>query len=538
MVEEGKSGGGDFLGLSGTDSMPEVQAAFPRTQLQLLVGFIALITLFLTSQYNYLLFHTLAEMFSVVIACGIFMIAWNSRRFMGSSYFLFLGIAYVFVGGLDTFHVMAYTGMGIFNETDTNLPTQLWIVARYLESLSLLAAAVVVGRGLRARFVLFGYAVVFFLLLGILFYSDLFPDCFVEGTGLTPFKKISEYVISLILVGTIFTLVRKRDEFDSNVFRLLIASIVITICSELAFTFYIHAYGFSNFVGHFFKIISFYLIYKAIIETGLAKPYNLLFRNLKQNEEAIRKSESRYRKLSHSLEEMVIEKVNELHQAESMAAMGRMVSTVAHEVRNPLQNIQMGVDAMKREVQDDTDKMEILNEINYGVDTLNNIVRDLLDYSRPAKLHYSQLPVNKIVDQALKGVSKSLESIACQIKLEDGDREITVDAVKYTEVLVNLIANAVDSMPTGGTLTISSQFRHENGVESLHLSLTDTGCGISEEELPRISEPFFTTKTNGTGLGIPTCRKIVEAHGGKINVTSKIDHGTTVEIILPTENSS
>ena len=538
MVEEGKSGAGDFLGLSRTDSMPEVQAAFPRTHLQLLVGLIALVTLFLTSQYNYLLFHTLAEMFSVVIACGIFMIAWNSRRFMGSSYFLFLGIAYVFIGGLDTFHVMAYTGMGIFNDTDTNLPTQLWIAARYLESLSLLAAAIVVGRRLRARFVLLGYAAVFSLLLITLFYSDLFPDCFIEGIGLTPFKKVSEYVISLTLAATVFALVRKREEFDGRVFRLLIASIGITICSELAFTFYIHAYGFSNFVGHFFKIVSFYLIYKAIIETGLAKPYDLLFRNLKQNEEAIRKSEGRYRKLSHSLEEMVIEKVNELQQAESLAAMGRMVSTVAHEVRNPLQNIQMGVDAMKREVQDDTDKMEILDEINYGVDTLNNIVRELLDYARPARLHYSQLPVSKIVDQALKGVSKSLESIACQVELEDGDREITVDAVRSTEVLVNLIANAVDAMPTGGTLKIRSQFHNEDGAESLHLSVSDDGCGMSEEDLDRIYEPFFTTKTNGTGLGISTCRKIVGAHGGKIIVASKIDHGTTVEIILPTKNSS
>ena len=537
--EEGKSIGGiDFPELPTTESMPEVQDAFPRTQLQFFVGLIALITLYLTSQSNYLLFHTLAEMFSVVIACGIFMIAWNSRRFMGNSYFLFLGIAYVFIGGLDMFHVMSYKGMGIFSEADTNLPTQLWIAARYLESLSLLAAAIAIGRRLRARFVLLGYASVFSLLLVTLFYSDLFPDCFVDGTGLTPFKKISEYVISLILVGTVFALVRKRDEFDGSVFRLLIASIVITICSELAFTFYIHAYSFSNFVGHFFKIISFYLIYKAIIETGLAKPYDLLFRNLKQNEEEIRKSEKLYRIISESLEEIVKEKVGELQQAESLAAMGRMVSTVAHEVRNPLQNIQMGVDAMKREVQDDTAKMEILDEINYGVDTLNNIIRELLDYSRPAKLHYSKMPIEEIVDGALKRVPHGFENISCQIQLEQCDKEIIVDVVRITEVLVNLIANAVEALPAGGTLMIRSQFHSDDGVESLHLSLTDTGCGMSEEDLERIYEPFFTTKTNGTGLGIPTCRKIIEAHGGKINVTSKIDHGTTVEIILPTKNSS
>jgi hypothetical protein len=233
MVEKGKSAGRDFS----TESMPEVEAAFPKTQRSIYVGISVLLVLLVIGSQNYLLFHTLAELFSIVIACGIFMIAWNSRRFMGNSFFLFLGIAYIFVGGLDTFHAMAYVGMGIFQGTDTNLPTQLWIAARYLQSLSLLAAAVGIGRELRPRDLVFGFGLVFFLLLGILFYTDLFPVCFIEGTGLTPFKKISEYVISLILVGTIFALARKRDEFDDNVFRLLIASIVLTICSELALLF-------------------------------------------------------------------------------------------------------------------------------------------------------------------------------------------------------------------------------------------------------------------------------------------------------------
>ena len=109
---------------------------------------------------------------------------------------------------------------------------------------------------------------------------------------MTPFKKISEYVISIILFCAITVLFQKREKFDENVFRLLVASIFLTIASELAFTFYIQAYGFSNMVGHYLKIIAFYLIYKAIIETGLVRPYDLLFRNLKQSEEALRKEKT------------------------------------------------------------------------------------------------------------------------------------------------------------------------------------------------------------------------------------------------------
>ena len=127
-----------------------------------------------------------------------------------------------------------------------------------------------------------------FLLLFSIFYWNIFPVCFVEGKGLTSFKITSEYIISLILLAAMALLIHYRREFDRAVLQYIIWSIITTIISELAFTFYISVYGLSNLIGHFFKIISFYLIYKAIIETGLAKPYNLLFRNLKQSEELLR----------------------------------------------------------------------------------------------------------------------------------------------------------------------------------------------------------------------------------------------------------
>jgi len=250
---------------------------------------LVLLGLHLTTLHSYLLFHGIVEMFSIVVACGIFMLAWNARRFLDNTYLLFLGIAYLFVGGLDLIHTLAYTGMGVFEGYGTNLPTQLWIGARYVESLSLLIALLVLGRRLKVNVVFLGYALVTFLLLASIFYWNLFPVCFIEGIGLTPFKKISEYAISLILVASIAALLRKRREVDVSILRLLIASIVLTIVSELAFTLYIHAYGLPNMIGHYLKIVSFYLIYKAIIETGLARPYALLFRNLKQNEEALRK---------------------------------------------------------------------------------------------------------------------------------------------------------------------------------------------------------------------------------------------------------
>jgi PAS domain S-box-containing protein len=260
-----------------------------------ILGIVVLVGLYLISLRNYLLFHSLAEIFSIVIAFCIFIIAWNSRRLMENSYLLFLGIAYLAVGGLDLIHTLAYSGMGVFVDRTTNLATQLWIATRYVESLSLLIAPVFLGRRLKIELILVGYAIASSIILASIFYWDIFPTCFVEGRGLTAFKKVSEYAISFMLVGAALALARRRQHFDQRVLHLLVGSIMVTIASELAFTFYIHAYGFSNLLGHFLKIVSFYLIYKALIETGLRQPYNLLFRDLKRREEALEKSERRYR---------------------------------------------------------------------------------------------------------------------------------------------------------------------------------------------------------------------------------------------------
>jgi PAS domain S-box-containing protein len=260
----------------------------PAWYLSILAFAVIFTGLYFASLYSYLLFHSIAEIFSIMVAFSIFVIAWNARRLLDNSYFIFIGIAFLFVGLLDLAHTLAYSGMGVFPEYGTNLATQLWVVARYLQSLSLLLAPLFIGRRLKVNWLLLGYGLVTALLLVSIFYWQNFPVCFVEGAGLTPFKKISEYVISLLLLGALFAMWDKRRHFDTNVLRFLFAAIIVTVASELAFTFYQSPYGLPNLIGHFLKIVAFYLIYKAIIETGLVKPYDLLFRNLKQNEEQYR----------------------------------------------------------------------------------------------------------------------------------------------------------------------------------------------------------------------------------------------------------
>jgi signal transduction histidine kinase/PAS domain-containing protein len=243
---------------------------------------VSIAALYLLSRFNYLLFHSSVEVFSIVIAFAIFAVAWNSRRMMDSNYLLFIGIACLFVGGVDLLHTLAYRGMGVFPEQGSNLATQLWIAARYLLSFSLLAALFFANRKFRPSLVIAGYSVVTALVFSSIFYWGNFPQAFIDGVGLTPFKVISEYVISLILLCAIGLLIRKRREFSGDVVKLMVAAMAVAIA--MAFTLYTYVYGIANVIGHLLNVVSFYLIYKALIETGLTKPYDLLFRNLKQNE--------------------------------------------------------------------------------------------------------------------------------------------------------------------------------------------------------------------------------------------------------------
>ncbi|MCD6288220.1 MAG: SpoIIE family protein phosphatase [Candidatus Hydrogenedentes bacterium] len=251
-------------------------------------GLLVLGGLCLCTLYNYLLFHSLAEIFSVVVAFGVFMMAWNARRFLGNGYFLFIGIAFLFIGGMDVIHTLAYKGMGVF-PNDSDLTIQLWIAARYVHSVSLLAAIWFIRHRFRTSLVFATYTIVVALLFGSIFYWHVFPSCYVEGVGLTRFKINSEYVICAVMLLSIYLLFRSREQFDRNVFTLLAASITVNIASELAFTFYIGLYDFSNLVGHLLKVVAFFLMYRALIVVGLTKPYDFLFRDLKKTEEDARR---------------------------------------------------------------------------------------------------------------------------------------------------------------------------------------------------------------------------------------------------------
>lgn len=286
---------------------PDISENTARPVGRAVIIFALLVGLYLTTHVNYLLFHALSEVFSIVVAFSLAMIAINSRRYIESPYLLFIGIAYLFIGLLDLLHTLAYKGMPVFSDYDY-YANQLWIGARYMESISLLAAFTYLYKERRVNVsaTMAVFTLVTAVLTASIFYWKIFPECFIDGQGLTPFKKISEYVICGILLVNIRLLTVNKARFGAGVYRLLMGSLICTIISELAFTFYISNYGFSNLIGHYFKIFSFYLVYRAIIVTGIEEPYELIFRELSRANTAL-SDEIEVRKQAEAEKEMLID---------------------------------------------------------------------------------------------------------------------------------------------------------------------------------------------------------------------------------------
>ena len=230
---------------------------------------VVLIVLLVLSEDSYLLFHSLIELFSIIVAGSIFMIAWNARSYLDNNYFLFIGIACFFTIILDLLHTLAYQGMGVFPNSGSNLATQLWVSGRYLQSGSLLLAPFFFRKKIKVYPLMLVYSIITGLILISIFYWRNFPACYIEGSGLTPFKIISEMIVIILMGAAILVLLGKRRHFDQGVLNLLVGSMVATIVAEMAFTAYVNVYSEVSAFGHILRLISFYLIYKAIVETGL-----------------------------------------------------------------------------------------------------------------------------------------------------------------------------------------------------------------------------------------------------------------------------
>jgi len=488
---------------------------FPNSEFYVVA--ILLFWISLSYFYNFLLFHSFVEIFSIVISCVIFLLAWFSREYGENAFLQTLGTAFISVALLDIFHTLSYPGMGVFVGFDTNLTVSLWIAARSLQTFALFFASTNINRKIKLQNSMFGFFIIFLILLLSIFLR-IFPVCFIEGLGLTPFKIISEYVINGFLVLSLFLIYRQRAEFDHKVYLLIFASVLFTTISEGCFTLYgVEVTGTFTFIGHIAKVIAFFLLAKAIIQTVLEYPYDLLFRKLKVSEQNL---EQKNRELKRSNTDLEM-----------------FAYTASHDMQEPLRKVTRFLTLLKDQYKDrlDAEAMEFIGTAVDGATRMKQMVGDLLEYARIGTREAPFEPTN--LETLLQLVLTDL-----QLQLEDTQGKVThdplptllVDPKQMQQVLANLLGNALKFHGKDSPRVHVSAKQEDNDWV---FSVKDNGIGIDISQVNRLFKLFQRLEGRGdypgTGLGLATCKRVVERHGGKIWVESDLGKGSTFFFSIP-----
>ncbi|MGM0540716.1 MAG: MASE3 domain-containing protein [Thermodesulfobacteriota bacterium] len=506
-----------------------------RTQTLLMVGLCTalLLGLLAVSQYNYLLFHSVAELFSIAVAWSVFLLVWNVRPYMKNDALFFLGISYLFIGAFDLLHTLAYKGMGVLEFIDKpDLATQLWISGRGIEAGALLLFPLLLGKRIRSDILLGSLIAVAALLLAAIFSWDIFPSCFIEGSGLTPFKVTAEYTICLIVLIAIFLLYKKRNYLDIRVYYYMVASMSLTIAAELFFTFYTELYGVSNLIGHYFKILSFFFIYTSLIRSGLTRPYSLLFKELHEEKDALQEA----KKLAE----------------EASKTKSSFLAKMSHEIRTPMNSI-LGMLRLVLSGHLPGQQRERIQVAKDSAESLLWLLNDLLDLSKVEAgrftLHEKEFRLRHLLNNVLKEAQPLAEEKGLKLHLAvDQDLPVRMigDLHRLRRILFNLLSNAIKFTDQGRIsleaeqLELASCSDQENLlIITILFKIIDTGPGLDSDQLRAVFEPYMQggrdslSAEEGIGLGLAVCKEFSEQMGGRIWAASEPGEGSTFYVQLP-----
>lgn len=502
--------------------------AFLKTRYRTLFSLLVLVALFYCCmQQSYLLFHTVVELFSIVVAFAVFIVAWNTRRMQDNPYIRFVGISYIAIAALDLLHTLTFKGMNVIPAEGHFYANQFWVATRLLESFTFVIGIFFIRyrKQVSADLIFLSYFFISLLItLSILVYKN-FPSCYIDGVGQTAFKIYAEYFIILILIIAAILLYKNRSYFAPSVFHLLIASVCFTVISEFCFTLYVSNYSTANEIGHYAKLISFFLIYKANVETGLMNPAGSIFKGLQDNE-------LKYRTLAQNVPEL-----------QDMNAMkDKLFSIIAHDLKNPFTSML----SFSEMIYKNADKMEIekVKRMGYRINEAGKqayvLLENLLNWSRVQsglmKPNIRSIEIEQLFNDVIGFATPAANAKAISL-LVQGVRNTAVmaDSQMIDTVLRNLLSNAIKFTHHGGKITLNATAKNSQMV----ISIADTGVGIEpvlQQELLALTARHTTTGTDnekGTGLGLVLCKEFVELNGGRIWLESVIGQGTTFYFSLP-----
>ena len=498
-------------------SMPPSTSSMNRSSM---AGFIFLLAAIAASRaWSYLLFHSLAELFSIIIAASYFLVAWHTRKYNQVPSLVTLGVAYAFIAFLDLFHTLAYAGMGLFPGY-LYPANQLWVAARFLEAVSLLSFNAYHDKvGRRTTPLVVVYSLYSTAILASIFILRIFPACFVAGSGQTVFKVAAEAVIIAILLVAGWTLHRNRARYSRDVYVNLILSIFLTVLSELSFTLYISNFDWLNMTGHMLKIASFYLIYRSIMVTGLERPQEQMFAKLK---------------------------TSELELNQSNEAKNTFFSILSHDLKSPLSGIESASEFLVSTMGGSIDQRNrtMLAEIGKAATASLALVDKVLAWARCQS--GAIIPATTGIDAlaSIREQAEILHEAATNkgVRLEvpaSGEIMVAADRDMLDAVLRNLLQNAVKFSPAGASVSVHAYL---DGTK-WQISVDDAGIGMDADELGKLFKVDGHLHRNGTngekgaGFGLILSMEFTRLMKGRLDVTSVPGKGSSFRLSLPAYDS-
>lgn len=250
--------------------------------------------------------------------------------------------------------------------------------------------------------------------------------------------------------------------------------------------------------------------------------------------------EESYRKLQHQ-SERIIAIEEQLRRSEKLSALGEMAAVLAHEIRNPLGSIRGTAEILRDDYKPGDKKHEFIEIQIKETERLNRVVEDFLRLARPQHNEMKYCSIRDELEMIVILVSNDAKERQIKMVLQPTPADVAVraDGEKLRQAFLNIVINALQATQPGGSLLISSEIiKSEDSGSWFEIQFADTGSGVSAEALRRMFEPFYTTKPDGTGLGLVVTKKIIESHGGTLKVESKVGNGTTVAVKLPIQNQA
>lgn len=486
---------------------------------------------------SYLPMHMFAETFSIVVAMLVFGVAWNAYSTERPGNIMILACALLAVALIDFAHTLSFKGMPDFiTPSSPEKAINLWLSARLVAALALLAVALRPWRPLRnprTRYVLLAGSLAVAIAvswLGVV-YPQAWPRTFIAGQGLTPFKIGAEYAIIAILLVPAVRFYRQAKQQQPYDAASLFTATVITILSELSFTLYSDVADIFNLLGHIYKIVAYFFIYRAVFVASVREPFQRLDAELAEN----RRISGELRKHREHLEELVAERTAQLEAANQ--ELEAFSYSVSHDLRTPLRAIDGFSGILLEDYPDklDDEGKRLLNVVRDNTVRMGQLIDDILKFSRAGRLELSYSKID--MEELARSVYEELRSAAPGHEVvEIGHLPPAMgDRAMMRQVFVNLLSNAI-KFSRGNELPRIEVGGAIGGNEAVYF-VKDNGVGFDMQYVGKLFGVFQrlhgVTEFEGTGIGLAIVKRVVTRHGGRVWAEGKAGEGAAVYFALP-----